>query len=117
MPPAPTIELVVDREKAAAFGVSFAAINETISTNLGSNYINDFPNRGRMQRVVVQADRNGRMQQNEILEYKVRNERGELVPLSSFATLNWTIGPSQIVGYNYYPSVRISGVAAPVVAM
>jgi multidrug efflux pump len=113
MPPAPSIELLVDREKAAAFGVSFAAINETISTNLGSNYINDFPNRGRMQRVVVQADYRGRMQQNEILAYKVRNEHGELVPLSSFATLNWLTGPSQIVGYNNYPSVRISGVAAP----
>ena len=111
LPPAPTIELMVDREKAAAFGVSFAAINDTISTNLGSNYINDFPNRGRMQRVVVQADRSGRMQQNEILAYKVRNEHGELVPFSSFATLNWSIGPSQIVGFNYYPSVRISGVA------
>src|SRR5262249_10174331 len=113
LPPAPTIELMVDREKAAAFGVSFEAINNTISTNLGSNYVNDFPNRGRMQRVVVQADRNGRLQQNDILQYKVRNERGELVPMSAFATVNWSIGPSQIVGFNYYPSVRISGVAKP----
>jgi multidrug efflux pump len=66
-----------------------------------------------MQRVVVQSDLQGRMRQNEILAYKVRNEHGELVPLSSFATLNWLIGPSQIVGYNNYPAVRISGVAAP----
>ena len=55
--PAPQIELIVDREKAAALGVTFEEINNTISTNLGSAYVNDFPNRGRMQRVIVQADR------------------------------------------------------------
>ena len=48
--PAPQVELVVDREKAAALGVTFEEINNPISTNLGSAYINDFPNRGRMQR-------------------------------------------------------------------
>ena len=48
---------MIDRDKAGAFGVTFEDINNTISTNLGSNYINDFPNRGRMQRVIVQADR------------------------------------------------------------
>ena len=56
LPPAPQVNLVIDREKAGAFGVTFEDINNTISTNLGSNYINDFPNRGRMQRVIVQAD-------------------------------------------------------------
>src|SRR6476660_570467 len=111
--PAPQIELIVDREKAAALGVTFEEINNTISTNLGSNYVNDFPNRGRMQRVVVQADRGARMQADEILTYNVRNARGQLVPVSSFATARWSVGPSQIVGFNYYPSVRISGAAKP----
>jgi multidrug efflux pump len=111
--PAPQIELTIDREKASAFGVTFEEINNTISTNLGSNYVNDFPNRGRMQRVVVQADRPARMQTDEILTYNVRNTRGQLVPLSSFATVNWSVGPAQIVGFNYYPSVRISGSAKP----
>ena len=55
--PAPQVELNIDREKAAALGVTFEEINNTISTNLGSAYVNDFPNRGRMQRVIVQADR------------------------------------------------------------
>jgi multidrug efflux pump len=111
--PAPQIELIVDREKAAALGVTFEEINNTISTNLGSTYVNDFPNRGRMQRVVVQADRGSRMQADEILTYNVRNGRGQLVPVSSFATARWSVGPSQIVGFNYYPSVRISGSARP----
>ena len=111
--PAPQVELIIDREKAAALGVTFEDINNTISTNLGSAYINDFFNRGRMQRVVVQADRSARMQPEEILTYNIRNSQGRLVPLSSFAAVNWAVGPTQIVGFNYYPSVRISGSAKP----
>ncbi len=96
-------------KKAGALGVTFEDINNTISTNLGSAYVNDFPNQGRMQRVIVQADAPTRMQPQEILAYNVRNSRGQLVPLSSFATVEWATGPSQIAGFNYYPSVRISG--------
>ena len=96
--PAPQIELQIDREKAAALGVAFEDINNTISTNLGSTYINDFPNRSRMQRVIVQADRAARMQVDHILAYNVRNARGQLVPMTSFATVNWAMGPTQIVG-------------------
>ncbi|MCI0466485.1 MAG: efflux RND transporter permease subunit, partial [Beijerinckiaceae bacterium] len=58
LPPAPLAELVIDREKAAALGVTFEEINNTISTNLGTNYVNDFPNRGRM--IKIASDRNSR---------------------------------------------------------
>ena len=85
LPPAPQVNLMIDREKAGAFGVTFEDINSTISTNLGSNYINDFPNRGRMQRVIVQADRASRMNAEDILNYNVKNSRGQLVPFSAFA--------------------------------
>ncbi len=111
LPEAPQVQLIIDREQAAAQGVTFADINSTISTNLGSAYVNDFPNRGRMQRVIVQADSIGRMNAQDILAYNVKNSRGNLVPLSSFATIKWAVGPTQIVGFNYYPSVRISGEA------
>ncbi len=113
LPPAPVVNLIVDREKAGAFGVTFEDINSTISTNLGSAYINDFPNRGRMQRVIVQSDIAGRMNASDILAYNVKNSRGQLVPLSSFASIEWAKGPAQIVGFNYYPAVRISGEAKP----
>ena len=113
LPPAPQVNLVIDREKASAFGVTFEDINDTISTNLGSAYVNDFPNRGRMQRVIVQSDATGRMSADDILAYNVKNGRGQLVPFSSFATVEWSRGPTQIVGFNYYPSVRISGEARP----
>jgi multidrug efflux pump len=113
LPPGPQVNLMIDREKASAFGVTFEDINSTISTNLGSNYINDFPNRGRMQRVIVQADSGKRMNADDILNYNVKNSRGQLVPFSAFATVDWSKGPTQIAGFNFYPSVRISGEARP----
>src|SRR6185503_12655577 len=67
--PAAQVELVIDRDKSAALGVTFEEINDVLSTNLGSSYVNDFPNRGRMQRVIVQADRDARMQPGQILSY------------------------------------------------
>jgi len=112
LPLAPQVELVVDREKAAAFGVTFAEINNTISTNLGSAYVNDFPNRGRMQRVIVQSDSVSRMTAEDILGYNVKNTAGALVPLSAIADIDWSQGPTQIVGFNYYPAIRMSGEAA-----
>jgi multidrug efflux pump len=113
LPSAPQVNLVIDREKAGAFGVTFEDINNTISTNLGSNYINDFPNRGRMQRVIVQADTLSRMNADDILNYNVRNRTGQLVPFSAFASIEWAKGPTQIAGFNYYPAVRITGEARP----
>ncbi|WP_398481508.1 efflux RND transporter permease subunit, partial [Tardiphaga sp.] len=113
LPQAPIVNLTIDREKAGAFGVTFEDINNTISTNLGSAYTNDFPNRGRMQRVLVQADAAMRMNASDILNYNVKNNRGQLVPFSSFATVEWARGPSQIIGFNYYPAIRVSGEAKP----
>jgi multidrug efflux pump len=113
LPDAAQLNLVIDREKANTFGVTFADINSTISANLGSSYVNDFPNAGRMQRVTVQADQQHRMQPADLLNLNVRNVHGGMVPLSAFAHVEWMKGPAQIVGYNGYPSIRISGQAAP----
>src|SRR3546814_10828176 len=52
---------------------------------LGSTYVNDFPNAGRMQRVTVQAGQEQRMQMEEVLDFTVRNAHGGMVPLSAFA--------------------------------
>src|SRR5690606_12841336 len=91
----------------------FADIGATLSANLGSQYVNDFPNEGRMQRVTVQADRTARMQAEDLLSLHVRNAAGGMVPLSAFATIEWVKGPTQIAAYNGYPAMRISGQAAP----
>lgn len=113
LPDAAQIMLVIDREKANTFGVTFADINNTITANLGSSYINDFPNSGRMQRVVVQAQDRDRLQVEDLLKLNVRNASGGMVPLSSFAIAQWQKGSPQLVGYNGYPTIRIAGAPAP----
>ncbi|MGZ8340959.1 MAG: efflux RND transporter permease subunit [Telluria sp.] len=110
---APQVELQIDRDKANALGVSFDAINAAISTSLGSAYINDFPNAGRLQRVVVQADAPSRMQPEDLLRLNATNNKGQQVPLASFANTRWVTGPMQTVRYNGYPTIRIAGDAAP----
>ncbi|MDR6101082.1 multidrug efflux pump [Agrobacterium larrymoorei] len=113
LPDAAQVLLVIDREKANTFGVTFADINNTITANLGSSYINDFPNAGRMQRVIVQAQDRDRLQVEDLLKLNVRNSSGGMVPLSSFAIAQWQKGSPQVVGYNGYPTIRIAGAPAP----
>ncbi len=113
LPDAAQVMLIIDREKANTFGVTFADINSTITANLGSSYVNDFPNAGRMQRVTVQAGEGQRMQTADLLKLNVRNAAGGMVPLSAFSRIEWAKGPSQVVGYNGYPAIRISGQTTP----
>ena len=110
---APQLQLDIDRDKASALGVSFDAINATISTALGSSYANDFPNAGRLQRVMVQADAPARMQPGDLLKLNVKGNAGQMVPLASFASTRWVTGAMQTVRYNGYPAMRIGGSAAP----
>jgi multidrug efflux pump len=107
------LQLEIDRDKAASMGVGFDAINAAISTTLGSAYVNDFPNAGRLQRVIVQADAPARMQPEDLLRINAVNAQGQPVPLSAFATTRWVTGPMQTIRYNGYPAMRISGEAAP----
>jgi multidrug efflux pump len=110
---APQLQLDIDRDKAQALGVTFDAINTAISTALGSAYVNDFPNAGRLQRVVVQADAKARMQPADLLRLNAINTKGQTVPLSTFATTRWITGPMQTLRYNGYPSMSITGEPAP----
>jgi multidrug efflux pump len=110
---APQLQLDIDRDKAQALGVSFDAINSVLSTALGSSYVNDFPNRGRLQRVVVQADAPARMQPQDLLRLNALNTQGKPVPLSAFASTRWVSGAMQTIRYNGYPAMRISGAPAP----
>ena len=110
---APQLQLDIDRDRASALGVSFDSINGVLSTALGSTYVNDFPNAGRLQRVVVQADAPDRMQADDLLQLNVLNNQGRPVPMSALATTRWVTGPIQTIRYNGYPTMRISGDAAP----
>ena len=113
LPPGASVDLQIDRAKAEALGVPFEAISSTITAALGSTYVNDFPNDGRLQQVIVQADASARMQVADVLALYVRNSAGGMVSLSEVVKPVWTTIPLQVVRYNGYPSVRISGSAAP----
>lgn len=110
---APQLQVDIDRDKANALGVSYEAIANVIGTQLGSAYINDFPNAGRLQRVVVQADAAARMQPEDLLKLNVSNAKGQSVPLSAFASTHWITGQMQAVRYNGYPAMRLAGDAVP----
>ena len=110
---APQLQIDIDRDKANALGVSYDAIGAVLSTQLGSTYVNDFPNQGRLQRVVVQADATARMQPQDLLRLSVSNTKGQPVPLSAFASTHWISGQMQAVRYNGYPAMRLAGDAAP----
>ena len=109
---APQLQIDIDRDKAAALGVPFESISATIGTALGSSYVNDFPNQGRLQRVVVQADAPARMQPEDVLRLNATNNQGQPVPMSAFASTRWVTGAMQTVRYNGYPAMRIGGSAA-----
>ena len=110
---APQLQLDIDRDKANALGVTFETINSVLSTALGSSYVNDFPNQGRQQRVIVQADAPRRLQPEDLTRLYARSTSGSMVPFSSFVTSHWITGPVQLIRYNGYPAMKISGGAAP----
>lgn len=110
---APQLQLDINRDKANALGVTFDSINSVMSTLLGSSYVNDFPNQGRQQRVIVQADAPRRLQPEDLNKLYARSATGTMVPFSSFTTSKWISGPVQLIRYNGYPAMKISGGAAP----
>lgn len=113
LPEGTSLALQVDREKAEAMGVAFDEINQTLSVTLGSNYVNDYTNNGRVQQVIIQADAPYRMQPEQILTLSVKNRMGQMVPVSTFATLSWNVAPQQLTRYQGYSAIRITGNAAP----
>lgn len=113
LPTGSNIRLDIDRQKAETLGVSFATISDTLSTAIGSTYVNDFPKDGRMQQVIIQADASARMQIDDVLRLYVRNARGDMVPLSEMVKPVWVKTPLQMLRFQGFPSMRISGNAAP----
>ena len=110
---APQLRVQVDRVKARALGLSINSINSTLGISFGSAYANDFSRDGRILRVLLAADAPYRMTPQDVLDLKVRNAQGEMVPFGAFTTVSWTAGPPSVQRYNGYPSTTISGMAAP----
>jgi HAE1 family hydrophobic/amphiphilic exporter-1 len=105
----PTYQMDVDRDKAKQFGVNVADVYNTISSLLGSSYVNDFNLYGRNFRVVAQADSSFRSSLTELQKYYVRNNEGGMVPLSSLVITRLTENPALISHYNIYRAIEING--------
>lgn len=112
LPSGEGIRLDINRQKAEAIGLSFAAVSSTLSVAMGSLYVNDFPNAGRMQSVILQADAAARMQLDDVLNLRVRNAQGAMVALREVVTPVWTKSPQQLMRFQGFPAVRIAGGAA-----
>ncbi|MFP5383363.1 MAG: efflux RND transporter permease subunit, partial [Gammaproteobacteria bacterium] len=106
-------ELLIDHAKAGALGVSVAAINDTLATAWGGAYVNDFLDRGRIKKVYMQADAEARMKPEDLAKWHVRNDSGEMVPLSAFMSARWTFGSPRLERFNGQPSMELLGQAAP----
>ena len=109
----PQFKLDIDDVRAGAYGVSLASVNEVLATAWGSSYVNDFIENGRVKKVFLQADAKYRMLPEDIDRWYVRNNLGEMVPFSAFATPRWQYGSPRLERYNGIPSVEVMGQAAP----
>ncbi|HUQ84098.1 MAG TPA: multidrug efflux RND transporter permease subunit, partial [Gemmatimonadaceae bacterium] len=103
----------VDRDKAKQLGVPLNDLFQTLRIYLGSAYVNDFNKFGRTYQVIAQADAPFRANAENITQLKVRNNRGEMVPLGSVLTVKQSYGPDQVTHYNGYPAADINGSPAP----
>jgi HAE1 family hydrophobic/amphiphilic exporter-1 len=109
----PSYKLDVDKEQAKKMGVSVADVFNTLSTFLGSSYVNDFNLYGRNFRVMTQADSSYRSSLAGIEKFYVRNNQGNMIPLGSLITTKVIEAPAVISHYNIYRSIEITGTSKP----
>jgi multidrug efflux pump subunit AcrB len=106
-------QIEIDQEKASALGLSLAEINASLSTILGSTYINDFIDKNRVKKVILQGDAPFRMLPEDVNRWYLRNAVGGMVPFSAFSSGGWKLGSPKLERFNGAPSVSILGEPAP----
>lgn len=109
---APQYRVEINREKVQSLLLTTDQVFSTLASYLGSSYVSQFNKFGRVFQIYVQGNASARMNPNDILSLKVRNQNGDMIPLGTVLTLTPTLGPSLISLYNLYPSATIVGVPA-----
>ncbi|ASQ46647.1 efflux RND transporter permease subunit [Legionella clemsonensis] len=109
----PQVLAPFNRLKAESLGVTVGDAFDTLQTYLGSSYVNLFTKFGQVFQVYVQADASSRMSIEDVRNYYVKNQAGEMVPLGTLTNITQAIGPALISLYNLYPSSSINGIASP----
>ena len=113
LPSVPQKFIDVDRDKALKLGVPIADIYQTIQTFMGGYFVNYFNRFGREWQVYVEGAGPYRTTTQDLSQYYVRNNQGQMVPLSALARFEPHLGPEFIMHYNEYPAAQINGSAAP----
>lgn len=106
-------QIDIDQEKASALGLSLSDINASLGTVWGSTYVNDFIDKNRVKKVILQGDAPFRMLPEDVNRWYVRNTQGAMVPFSAFSTAEWRMGSPKLERFNGSPSLSILGEPAP----
>ena len=106
---APMYQINIDQSKIRALGIDIQSVNQVLSTAWGSSYVNDFIDRGRVKKVFIQGDAKFRMKPGDLDTWYVRNNKGEMVPFSAFATGEWQYASPRLERFNATPAVNIQG--------
>lgn len=109
----PQVEYVVDREKVKSLGIQLSDVFYALQTFLGGNYVNDFNIFGRTFKVVAQGEAAMRAHPDDVKRFYVRNENGDMIPLSTLITIKHVNGPEYLERYNLYRAVTINGGPKP----
>ncbi|TWR25219.1 efflux RND transporter permease subunit [Mucilaginibacter pallidiroseus] len=108
----PQYMIQVDQQAAAQKGITIDKAMSTLQTLMGSFYASNFIRFGQMYKVMVQASPEFRSKPEDVLSLHVKNNKGEMVPFSTFIKMNKVFGPEQLTRYNMYTSAMITGDAA-----
>ncbi len=109
----PRFYLDIDREKLKKMGLTLNETFATLQAQFGSAYVNDFNVFSRVFRVMMLAKGEFRRNGEQILDYRVKNNEGKMVPFRSFATIKDEVGPLQLTRYNLYPSASMTMILRP----
>ncbi|MEB3320894.1 MAG: efflux RND transporter permease subunit [Cyanobium sp.] len=112
-PEAPQLQILVDRDRMASLGVDFQSAMQAFSLNIGSFYVNDTFEGGRVRRVIVQADDAFRARPEQLRELYVKNSAGEPVSLAEFIRIEPVTGPAVIPRFNLFRTIKVEGGPAP----
>ncbi len=106
----PQVEIEIDKDKVASMGLNLVDVARDLGSMLGGGYVNRFVNEGRSYRVIPQVERGQRLNAEQLLDYHVRGPQGQLIPLSTIATLKETVQPRTLNRFQQLNSVKITGV-------
>ena len=106
----PQVEIEIDKDKVASMGLNLSDVARDLGAMLGGGYVNRFVNDGRSYRVIPQVERGRRLNADQLLDYQVRGPAGQLIALSTIATLKHTVQPRSLNRFQQLNSVKITGV-------